>query len=191
MASNNSKRAVAGVKTQKAITGTPISNCDTTGQLVLLNATIPGTSIDRRLAQRIYLTSGMLFAEAKVTANTGLDQFQRVMIVIDHQPNGATPAIMDVLVSATTYSQVNLNNRHRFTVVADKHYHLNAAAEPDSQKNFSMKLPALLTSYNAGSAGTIADIATNAVYVLTLGSEPAGNTAGSCRISYRYFFKDQ
>ena len=46
----------------------------------------------------------------------------------------------------------------------------------------------IVTEYNAGVAGTIADIATNSLYLITIGQQNAGLTAGitlgTCRIRY-------
>ncbi len=114
-----------------------------------------------------------------VTPSTGVDQFVRYMVVLDKQPNGLTPAWTDVLVSTSVQSQLNLSNQSRFRVLLDRLVYLNAAAEPGSgsDQSFSLSLGDVV-QYNSGTAGTVADIATNSLYLFTLSTAPAGQTAG-------------
>jgi hypothetical protein len=164
--------------------------CDTTGALNLLNGVVPGTAVNERLGRAIELESLELHLQDTVTGGTGVDQFHRILIVADRQPNGAALAITDVLDSVSVVSPINLANRARFTILWDEFHHLNATAEAGSQKAFylSKSMKNLRVIFNSGVAGTIADIATNSVYILTIGSVGAGATAGSCTYRARIYY---
>jgi hypothetical protein len=51
-------------------------------------------------------------------------------------------------------------------------------------------MPAFVTLYNTGTAGTIADITTNALYFVAIGDNVAGVTAATDTIVSRLFFRD-
>jgi hypothetical protein len=185
--SQNSTSKSSIAKATDVVTASAIN---TTGVLVLLNGLAPGTAINQRLGQRTHFTSGALDVNSSVTATTGTDQFSRFLVVLDHQPNGAAPAITDVLTAVGVIAPINLSNRNRFVVVVDKKFHLNASAEPGSQKSFHCRMPAFVTTYNTGTAGTIADITSNSLYFIGIGDNAAGVTAASDTIVSRLFFKD-
>jgi hypothetical protein len=125
-----------------------------------------------------------------VTAGTGIDQSHRLLIVLDRQPNGAAPAINDILTGGTT-SQYNLSNQLRFAILMDERYYLNASGEPGAGAVFDGKIGVgAIEQFNSGTAGTVADITTNSLYLLVLGTVVAGATAGTVAGSIRYRFTD-
>jgi hypothetical protein len=183
--SSSSKSSIA-----KAVDIVATVAVNTTGSLTLLNGLTPGTAINQRFGQRVHFTSGALDVNSSVTATTGTDQFSRFLVVIDRQPNGAAPVITDVLTAVSVIAPINLSNRNRFIVVADRKFHLNASAEPGSQRSFHLGMPAFVTNFNTGTAGTIADISTNSMYFIAIGDNAAGVTAASDTVVSRLFFKD-
>jgi len=176
----------------KAITTTPNLANDSTGAILLLNGTQLGSDIDKRIARRVRMTRLEMKLQAYATATTGLDQFCRLLVVLDKQPNGAALAITDVLENATTTGLVNLSNRSRFTVLTDQIHYLNSSVEPNSGKAIYRALSVGATTwYNSGNAGTVADITTNSLYLIAIGSLVAGNTAGSVTGKVRLYFYDE
>ena len=175
----------------KAVDTAVALNCDTTGAIQLLNGIQPGTGLDQRVGRRVSMVMMKARLQAAVTAGTGVDQFCRYLVVLDHQPNGAALAINDVILGGTT-SQVNLSNQVRFEILRDKRVYLNASGEPGSAAviEFSIALNRD-TQYNSGSAGTVADIATNSLYLIVLGSIAAGATAGAVAGSVRVRYYDE
>lgn len=164
----------------KSVDTTIAVNSDTTGAIVLLNGIARGDDINERTGRQVTLRSVQLSLTFGVVSGTGIDQYQRYMVVLDHQPNGAALAITDVLDGVTVTHQRNLNNRKRFTVLMDKHYSLNASAESGSRRVSQMyRRLNTVVDFNGGDAGTIADITTNSVYFISIGSVAAGATAGS------------
>lgn len=167
------------------------TRCDTTGDLILLNGTIHGDDVLDRVGRKFTMRSLECHLWAKVTASTGVDQVQRVMVVLDKQANGAAPIITDVLVSAAPNAMKNLNNAARFTILHDEFYHLNASAEADSQKAWKFYQRFIIpVQFNSGNAGTVADINSGSLYFICLGSEVRGNTAGDINGRVRVRFTD-
>lgn len=163
--------------------------CDTTGAVTLLNGCVQGDDIANREGRQINVRSMEIKMLNTATAATGVDQLQRVLIVLDKQANGATPAITDILTANNINAPRNLNNSKRFKILVDKRMQLNAAGESGStrlwKKYKKMYIP---VQYNNGNAGTSADITTNALYMVSLGNIAAGVTAGIvqgyCRLRF-------
>jgi hypothetical protein len=161
------------------------------GAILLLNGVQPGTALNQRVGRQIQMRSLKYHLAAAVTAATGVDQIHRVLIVLDAQPNGAALSYTDVLDGGQT-AQVNISNQKRFKILYDKRIYLNASGEPDSARLVDGSIGMnTLVQYNAGVAGTVADIATNSLYMIVLGSEAAGATAGTVAGTVRCTFYDQ
>jgi hypothetical protein len=165
---------------------------NTTGAVTLLNGIAPGTSMAQRVGHVIHMSYLDMRCYTTVTAGTGVDQTHRVLLVLDKQCNGAAPAVTDVLTYASTMSPYNLYNRKRFLILMDRTFNLNAVAQGGSHKSWNVhkSIPYEVT-YNAGTAGTVADIITNSLYLVIVGSEAAGVTAGTSNVYSRLRFSDQ
>lgn len=169
------------------VSGSPV--LDTTGEVVLLNGLAPGSGINQRIGRQVHLKSVELHCTAQATAGTGVDQAARIMVVYDSQTNATALTIAQVLETALHNQFYNLENRNRFQILMDRWFPLNATGESGSMRtlNLRRKLNHMVT-FNAGIAGSVADIVTGSVYLITLGSVAPGVTAGSapfrCRIRY-------
>lgn len=164
----------------------------------LLNGLQPGSSASQRIGMNCEFKSLEFRARVTSTAATGVDQYCRMLIVQDKQSNGVAPGIGDILINASTTAPRNLANRKRFRILWDKTFamggNLNAAGTPSTVPNLRnfkayMKFrPAIRTEYNTGVAGTIADINSNSLYLVTIGTEAAGATdaglVGYIRLRY-------
>lgn len=165
---------------------------DTTGAILLLNGIDPGTALNQRIGRQILAKKLRLRLACVVTAATGADQTQRVMVVLDKQPNGVALAITDVLTSVGTTANYNLSNQARFKILFDRRVYLNATAEPFSAQLLDVSLgQKYVVQFNAGVAGTVADITTNSLYMITIGSNAAGATAGTVTGASRLRFSDE
>lgn len=168
---------------------------DTTGTVTLLNGVATGDDFTDRDGRRITMTS--LYIQGMVTAvdNVTGASLARLIVVYDKQANGAAPAITDVLKAADSYAQINLNNRSRFQIIADKRYALGPMSDTATQAfagspsvmpvKIYRKLN-LETQYS-GTGATIASIATGSLYMLTIGNQGAGggsNFALSARVRF-------
>lgn len=127
-----------------------------------------------------------------VKAPTGIDQFHRYLIVRDKQSNGGALAVTDVLNSVSVSAPLNLSNQHRFVILYDELVHLNASAEPGSQVPLQRQFHVdSLVQYNSGTTGTVADIATNSLYFIYVGSVAPGTEDGSATGTIRLRFTDE
>lgn len=103
------------------ITAAPVSN--TTGNITLLNGIATGTDYTNRVGRKVVMKSLLLrvnffpYTTGTIAALAG--ENLRFLVVYDCQPNGALPAITDILNSAGPNEPNNLNQRDRFKVIAD------------------------------------------------------------------------
>lgn len=164
------------------------------GTITLINGIARGDDVAERVGRKIIMKSYQVnyTAYAAPAASTGLSTTGRIMIVYDKQANAAAPAITDVLVTATGFSLKNLNNSERFTILKDKLFVTMATAGQSDQQQSGrlygkIHLP---TMFNAGDAGTVADITTGALYVITCGNIGAGADDSECAFRARVRFYD-
>ena len=136
-----------------------------------------GPGRDRRIGRKATVTSISIRydLELQPREDTGFMQDQdliRVMLFVDHQANGAFPAITDILEVGSTNSHRNLTNVGRFTILMDRvHPVINGSNAGDGTKNqyglairhyeFARKLKVPLLF--GGTSGDIAGMASNAV----------------------------
>lgn len=170
---------------------------DAAGQLILLNGLVPGDGATTRDGQSVKGT--YLHIVGDLTLNTNLVQdMVRLVIVLDKQPNAAATTwatIYDGTASAAYNALRNINNGDRFKVLYDKTFALSQNGQ--AGKHFSIYIPLnkrlskyyQKTKFNAGTAGTIADITSNALYFGFVGESQATNFSD---IAYtaRYRFID-
>lgn len=172
------------------ISGTPV--LDQTGSVILLNGTVAGTGLNQRIGRTIFMKSIALHVYAQSTAVTGVEQAARVMVVYDHQANGAQPAISDVLSSAIHNQHYNVYTRNRFVVIFDEWFTLSASAGLVDSKAVLRICGEVnrQTMYGNTGFGDVRDISTGALYLITIGSEVAGATAGIAPFRARLTFDD-
>lgn len=175
----------------KAVDVSPNTAADTGGAILLLNGIAPGTALDQRVGRQVAMVKLNYHLLCSVTAATGIDQSHRVLVVRDKQPNGVALTIADVLTGGST-SQYNLSNQARFAILMDKRYYLNASGEPGSGLvlDGSIGINAI-EQFNGGIAGTVADITTNSLYLIILGTAAPGVTAGIVAGQFRLRYYDE
>lgn len=170
---------------------------DTTGTVTLLNGTAAGTDFTDRIGRKIVMKSlfirGLVNPVDAVTNHT----LARMIVVYDMQTNGAAPTVTDVLKSATSVSQLNMNNRDRFRVLLDKQFQIGkiddtatqaAQGSPTIHQIKKYKRLNLDVLYN-GTTAAVASIATGSVYLITIGNQAAG-AGGVFTLSSRIRFVD-
>lgn len=166
------------------------SNFSTVGVVTPLNVCVQGPDINQRIGRRYCLKSLQLRGYISAVSQTAGDpaySLDRALLVYDRQPNGVLPNASDILINmstgtlnATTF--VNLNNSKRFVILGKALFHdCNLAHIPapigiiDCTSKMveiwvpSKKIKNLVTEFNAGVAGTIADINVGALYLVTIG----------------------
>lgn len=182
---------------------------NTTGTFSLLHFPNPGTDYTNRigrktLAKSIYVR-GFVCTEASLALAPAAVPAQeaRMILFVDNQPNGAAPAVTDLLNTASPSSQLNLNNRDRFKILKDKLFTFDpfllssTATQSYASTNRQCwplkvyKRCSIETIFNAGTAATIADQNSGAIYMFWIGSNAAGtNTDANAVVSTRVRFID-
>jgi len=138
------------------------------------------------------------------TAGFSPSQQARMILFVDWQPNGQAPTVTQILKFADSASQLNLDNRDRFHIIKDKVWFFDSCIANQAAINrtgASVKVYKKInieTTFNGtvstgnsatDTQGSIADIATGAIYMMWVGSAPAsattaGRFAGTTRIRY-------
>jgi len=175
--------------------------------LVLLNSIAAGDDINMRDGRELTIKSVELrgvLANALVASQTA-PSLARVLIVYDSSPNGAQPAVIDILadVSSTAHSDTNpaglnfnnLNNRGRFKILAQEtcsfgNVALATNAEQETAYAISMYRKVNLPVVFSGIAAGIGSITKGAVFALIVGTTNAASAAhivffGQARVRFQ------
>lgn len=184
----------------------------TAGNFVTVNGMTKGTDIYQRIGRRVKMTSFHIrgwVLQNQNGAAASADQL-RMLVVYDREPNGSVPGIAEILQdtnnAGSTFtdstSHMNLVNSDRFAILKDFTWAVvqaNASANQPAQAlgdystNITIKYNKKLNldvKYNSGNAGTIADITTGALYVVTIGTQVAANEQYELFWSSRIRFTD-
>lgn len=174
---------------------------NTTAVLTLVNGLQPGNSASQRIGMKVSIKSMEIRLNVNVTPATGVSQVNRWFILLDRQANGAAPAaVTDYLVAQSSTAPRQLANRKRFKLITDKIYRLGGVlngagtgAQVAEGRMFKMYIKfrrPIIVEYNAGVAGTIADISSNSLFFGTFGTEAPGNTDTNCTGYVRIRYTD-
>lgn len=182
------------------------------GTITLLACPTVGADFTNRVGRKItlktvYVKGAVAQMNAWVLANQTVQaQHLRMIIFVDYQPNAAAPAVTDILNNATPASQLNLNNRDRFRVIADKEYVVDpfcleeagpteTFASTCNQIKFVKKFKRINieTIFNNNSTGAIGDITSGALFMLWIGTGDHTNVGqySQAKVSTRVRFSDQ
>jgi len=176
------------------------STIDESGNITLLNALALGTAATARVGMRINMRSVhlkyIITGPTYTSTNSAFAQYAhaRVMLVLDLQPNGATPTLSDILEDTTAgigiLSPIYLANGARFKVLYDKRHVVNAqtviAAANTTQNTMLLSVYDEIylklsheVQYSDSNNGDITDIKTGALFLVTLTSNAsAGQQPG-------------
>jgi len=145
-----------------------------------------GSDINQRIGRKITLKS--VYIRAFITTlpsltpnavETSPSQCLRMILLLDMQPNGAVPAATDLLTTTSTVAQINLANRDRFKILSDKCFTFDpfllllngsGAAMSNQCRCFKKYKKLNCEMIFNGSAGSVADINTCALYMFTIAS---------------------
>ncbi len=136
---------------------------------VLLNGIIRGDTSLQRDGNVIQVKSIQLSLDYSMDLSSGFTQL-RVIIVQDKQPNQLTPAFTDIFDVATMTAFRNLDNRSRFithkNIVVSMSSAGNKGGHFDWYKRLNVK-----TQYDVGNSGAVADITTNAFFLILFSTD--------------------
>lgn len=176
----------------------------TAGTFLTLNVPVPGTDLYNRVGRKAYWKSISFECEWKPSGAVATNEMVRLILYYDSQPGGAAPALADLLknsngaAATTIFSHINLDNRERFQIIRNWKYVMpvvtgasdvgtNTLLSPmkDFNINDFISLKELETIYNAGTAGTVADLQSGALGLCLIGETDTGwQLNGVIRLRY-------
>lgn len=187
-------RLLGSINEKKVIDTDPATyNVSTTGTVTLINGVATGSDFTDRTGRKIMMRS--VYLKGFLEPEDGLvnNSLARVMLVYDMQSNGAAPSITDILKSATSLAQLNMNNRDRFRIVMDKVFPMGGLTAAFSQSPTVHALKKFKKCYYetvfSGTTSGIASIATGSLFLVTIGNQAAG-TGSTLTASVRVRFND-
>lgn len=102
------------------------------GYFELLNLCVAGTGTEERVSRQLDMKSAFLRYQILFSSTGNAAETIRLIVFVDRQCNASasTPTTAQLLEGGTTSNnvprQLNLDNKDRFTVLADRHYALSA-----------------------------------------------------------------
>lgn len=164
---------------------------------VVTNAVLRDTTSSTRIGDTVTIKKfGIRF---QVTNTDPIDDGDcvRLIVLVDHQPNGADPAVLDVLQTADEQSFRATKTMKRFTFLMDKYFDWNSSTvnivDPPSafavtRTCFSFFKDLNLEVEYLQSANSISSISTNAIHVFAISAQASDTTIlWSSRVSYTDF----
>lgn len=160
----------------------------------LLNGCVTGADVGNRLGRKITMKSLQWRIAVQCAPTTTSGQI-RTIIFLDNQANATTPTAAeffeDSAAALLLTSPLNLNNRERFKIIADKISNLGQEVATQAWAPTQVYLKGYKklnvdTIYNAANGGTVADITTNALHVWTMGSLGVANPTVSSYFRVRF-----
>lgn len=176
--------------------GNAIVGDHTAPTVQLINGVARGDDINERIGRQITMKSVQVSAVLvpNTTQASQVPSCVRMMIVFDRQANAAAPTLASLVVTHNVADAViglrNLEYRERFQVIKDDIISLpgsSSTAYQDGPRTWKVYLPVnLVTTFNNGDAGSIADIATGSLYLMMYSNVAAGQPycAWSSRVRY-------
>lgn len=174
---------------------------------MLINGLIPGTDRFNRIGRRINVKKLSIrgFIHTSAVAPAVIDDVFRIAVIWDEQPTGVLPTLQDLwqdvsvsgVTTASVMSHNNENNSARFRTLRTITIPINQEAQgmdqdPAVKRSFiKMNIPMNhITQYNAGVAGTLADIQTGAIYFVCHGLNSPTPTVWSILVTARMKYLD-
>lgn len=171
--------AVSGTEPAAAYTGLTEVNC------------IPqGATVANRIGNKVVIKSIHLNVTISCTALANAN-VSRCMLVYDRQPNAAFPAIGDIILSqpagtTSDFSGINMANKSRFQMIRDQTVVVGGSGPFAECLNWYCK--GRWEVEYGGTAGTIADFRTGAIYFIAFSTLTitggATQTDLHCRVRY-------
>lgn len=156
----------------------------------LVNGLVPGSAATQRIGRRVTFRSIYIRGKLAFGASVTNSCQARYLVVYDKQSNATAFNTTDLLLNDDYLSPNNISNKDRFVVLADK---VTASVDAAQTKQISFKCYKKIrldTMYNTGTAGTIGDITSGAIYVIAAQSGGAGVANPSMQFQVRLRYDD-
>lgn len=161
----------------------------TSGSLTLLNGLAKGDTLSTRTGRSVLFKSLQISIQAVINGSATTSRC-RAIVFIDKQVNATTPTIAELLDTSTASALMamrNLNWRKRFVILKDKSFVLDSDQHPEIIINkFLYKKMGMHTIYDDSDAGTVADISSNALYIMLVSDEAVNAPGITVQARVRY-----
>jgi len=147
------------------------------GASQLLNGLVPDSTATGRIGRRVLMKSLYIRVVTALQATSAGGAPIRMLVVYDKQANAAAPAVTDVLATNEFVSINNISNRDRFVTLVDQVIPTIGTGTEFAKSHVVYKKINLPVQFNAGTAGTIADVTSGSVYI-TFAQSGSITTAG-------------
>jgi len=174
--------------------------------LTNLNCPINGAELYQRVGRKIYMKSLHLKGWLQIAA-TALQDFVRIVVYYDSQPNAAAPTFAQLFqdsnaaAGSSFLSEINLVNRERFQILRNIEVLTPSStyaagvqtntAYPETngrlRVNEFIPLKGLETIFNATNGGTVADISSGALGFVVFSSENSNSVTFQWSSRLRYY----
>jgi len=160
----------------------------TSGSIAFCNLTTPGdATLGTREGQQIVLERMEIKAHFYSVNSTVANV--RLMVVYDRQPNAATFLVNDVLSSTDPNAMRAYNGLKRFIILYDKSFSISSTNTFPKRIDKNISLRKLITNYNTTNGGTIADIVSGSLSVVTMSDITVGSGNGpTCDLHTRTWY---
>lgn len=139
----------------------------TSGSITCLTLIAAGNDNSNRIGRALMLKS--VYIRGFIAGDTIAAACYRWLVVYDKNPQGALPAITDILTSIDMRAMVNLNNTERFSIIMDQvgQVEFTQLVKMPVSKYAKLNLP---MTFN-GTGAPIANITSGALYFIKMGNE--------------------
>jgi len=153
-----------------------------TGVMTLINSIAAGDDVSNRTGNSI-LHKYLKF-EGRVNINGSATATNvRIIIFADSANQGATPATLDVLATASPYALKNIDNQKRFIILRDKYVNLCITGDQTYAWSEYIK-----TNFHCRYSATGAtNVLQNALYILFISNEAANEPQVNINIRNAYY----
>lgn len=170
--SDDTSRALVAV-------GSVVGSANTATGMTLINGSAQGDASYEHIGKNVSLQSIAVEVEFFQPQTDASASTVRLMVVYDRQPNGAYPAIGDLLAdnaAAPTFdSAINIGYRERFAVLRDCQFTLDTAS--GLSHHYETYIKRQLDTNFVGITNAIASVGSGAVYLIYFFKQLTGTTA--------------
>lgn len=157
-----------------------VASFSSAGTLYLLNGIAPGTGASQRIGKKAIMKT-LQFRGSIGSGDTGAIPFRgmvRLLWIYDKQSNATAPTIAQIFeVSGNGTAFMNMDNRDRFVVLADKQYAIDQSGGHQSAQLKMYKKINLTTIFNAGTAGDVSDITSGSIFLVVINEQASVSVA--------------
>lgn len=169
-------------------------NMSTTGSIALVATIAQGAGVQQRIGKKAAYKSVQVRGYAASNTATNIAD-GAALLVYDREPGAALPGITEILDSISSISQ-NLDvNSKRFRIVRRWDFvFAGSTAAPTSASIHSfdewVDMKGMPIQFKAAGTGAMGDIATGALYIVTVSTSAAGTSAPVLQCGFRTRFTD-